>query len=59
MKTLRGMGTLYFVSVNEGLFESNEKYIKLSGLFDGNIGDSIVITKGRFDFQISEKTLNF
>lgn len=59
MKTLSGMGTLYFVSVTEGLFDSNEKYIKLSGLFDGNIGDSIIITKGRFDFQISEKTLNF
>jgi hypothetical protein len=59
MKTMTGIATLYFVSVSEVLFDSNDKYIKLSGLFDGNIGDSVIITKGRFDFEISEKTLNF
>ncbi len=59
MKILTGIGTLYFVSVSEVLFASNDKYIKLSGLFDGNIGDSVIITKGRFDFEISEKELNF
>lgn len=57
-KTISGMGTLYFVSVSEGLL-SDQKYIKLSGLFDGNIGDSVLITKGRFDFEINENSLNF
>ncbi|MEO8821253.1 MAG: hypothetical protein ABI374_10455 [Ginsengibacter sp.] len=59
LNTLSGIGTLYFVSVTEDLSYSNEKYIKLSGLFDGNIGDSISITKGRFDFEIQENSLNF
>lgn len=59
LKTITGIGTLYFVSVSEGLSSPNQKYIKLSGLFDGNIGDSVIITKGRFDFEINENTLNF
>jgi hypothetical protein len=60
LNTMTGIATLYFVSVSEVVFsDSNDKYIKLSGLFDGNIGDSVIITKGRFDFELSEKTLNF
>ena len=58
-KIIAGTATLYFVSVSETLLPSNEKCIKLSGLFDGNIGDSVFITKGRFDFQIEENRLNF
>lgn len=54
-----GTSTLYFVSVTEIASPSDEKYVKLSGLFDGKIGDSILLTKGRFDFQIAEKDLNF
>jgi hypothetical protein len=58
-KIIAGIATLYFVSVSETVSPSNQKYIKLSGLFDGNIGDSVLITKGRFDFQIDETRLNF
>ena len=57
-KTIAGTATLYFVSVNE-LVLSDQKYVRLSGLFDGKIGDSVFITKGRFDFQINENNLNF
>jgi len=59
LKILRGTATLYFVSVVEVLSPSNEKYVNLSGLFDGNIGDSVSISKGRFDFQVPERQLNF
>ena len=59
LKILSGIGTLYFVSVKEDLSHPPEKYILLSGLFDGNIGDSVYITKGRFDFQVDERNLNF
>ncbi len=61
MKTMTGDATLYFVSVSEEVASSdpNIKFIKLSGLFNGNIGDSVMITKGRFDFEVSESTLNF
>lgn len=59
LKTISGRGNLYFVLVNEGQAYSNQKSIKLSGLFDGNIGDSVLITKGRFDFEIGENALNF
>jgi hypothetical protein len=56
---LSGVATLYFVTVTEVMESSNQKYIKMSGLFDGNIGDSIFISKGRFDFEIDEGRLNF
>ncbi|MEO8854153.1 MAG: hypothetical protein ABI359_10260 [Ginsengibacter sp.] len=59
LRNFEGIATLYFVSVSETNYSSNQKYIKLSGLFDGNIGDSIHITKGRFDFEIYEDYLNF
>lgn len=58
-KILSGKGTLYFVAVSEDLSYPPQKYIRLSGLFDGNIGDSVFITKGRFDFQVDERSLNF
>lgn len=53
-----GTSTLYFVSVTEVTSPSNEKYVKLSGLFEGKT-DSAEFTKGRFDFQVAEKDLNF
>lgn len=56
---LTGKGSLYFVSVTQAMRDTTARYIKLSGLFDGNIGDSLQITKGRFDFEIDEKNLNF
>lgn len=55
---IAGTATLYFVSVSQAV-NSDQKYIKLSGLFDGKFPDSVLITKGRFDFQINENELNF
>jgi hypothetical protein len=59
LKTISGIANLYFVSVNEDLSYPPQKYIRLSGLFDGNIGDTVLITKGRFDFEVNENNLNF
>lgn len=58
LNMIAGTATLYFVSVSQAAL-GDQKYIKLSGLFEGKIGDSVLITKGRFDFQIDENTLNF
>lgn len=59
LKAIVGAANLYFVSVNEDLSYPPQKYIRLSGLFDGNIGDTVLITKGRFDFELNESDLNF
>lgn len=59
LKVISGTATLYFVSVTEDLSFPQQKNIKLSGLFDGNIGDTVHITKGRFDFEVNENDLNF
>ena len=53
-----GNANVYFVKIGADIL-NNSKYIKISGLFDGNIGDSILITKGRFDFEINADNLNF
>lgn len=57
--TISGTSNLYFVSITEDLSNPFGKEIKLSGLFDGKIGDSLMITNGRFDFEIPENELNF
>lgn len=55
---LRGNGNLYFVEIKPDDLINPNSYI-ISGLFDGNIGDSILVTKGRFDFRIAINSLNF
>ena len=55
---LRGSANLYFVEINPDDLINPNSYI-ISGLFDGNIGDSILVTKGRFDFRIAINRLNF
>jgi len=55
---------IYFVKINPIQTTDTTAKLELSGLFNCNIrtniiGDSIVITKGRFDFQIDEASLNF
>ncbi|MEO6838062.1 MAG: hypothetical protein ABI261_02635 [Ginsengibacter sp.] len=57
--TLSGLSNIYFVKINLNGPNDSTIYLELSGLFNGNIGDSILITKGRFDFQIDESSLNF
>ncbi|MEO8415088.1 MAG: hypothetical protein ABI472_15580, partial [Ginsengibacter sp.] len=55
---LSGTANIYFVEMTTDSL-NNTNYLSMSGLFDGNIGDSILITKGRFDFKIDAGTLNF
>jgi hypothetical protein len=53
-----GTANVYFVKIYaEG--EDSLKSYQLSGLFSGNIGDSIFITKGRFDFDVPATNFNF
>jgi hypothetical protein len=58
--TLTGKSNIYFVNIKyvDSSATSTRSY-SLSGLFDGNIGDSILVTKGRFDFSIDADKVNF
>ncbi len=56
---LAGLSNIYFVQINIDNSKTSSKVYQISGLFDGNIGDSILITKGRFDFSIPASSLNF
>lgn len=49
-----GTSNLYFINIS-----LDTTALSFSGLFDGKIGDSIVISKGRFDFKIDKNTINF
>ena len=53
-----GTANIYFVQITTDSLNYT-RYFSISGLFDGNIGDSILITKGRFDFRIDAGTLIF
>ncbi|HLY71689.1 MAG TPA: hypothetical protein VKR53_18275 [Puia sp.] len=55
---LSGTGNIYFVKINIE-DATGERKIAFCGLFDGTIGDSILITKGRFDFNIPATNFNF
>lgn len=58
--TLSGFSNIYFVKINQTQpSDTSAPRLFLSGLFNGNIGDSILITKGRFDFVISTHDINF
>jgi hypothetical protein len=58
--TLSGKSNLYFININYNLPPNNSiGTYSISGLFNGNIGDSILITKGRFDFSIDANKVNF
>ena len=57
---LTGISNVYFIDVNySGASANTPGSYHFSGLFNGNIGDSIVITKGRFDFTISAVAIHF
>ena len=56
--SLSGTSNIYFVNISYNTSGTTTNLI-FSGLFNGNIGDTILITKGRFDFQIAESSLNF
>jgi hypothetical protein len=57
--SLSGLSNIYFVKINPVQINDSTSYVELSGLFDGNIGDSILITKGRFDFKIDANQIKF
>ncbi|RYY54602.1 MAG: hypothetical protein EOO09_13745 [Chitinophagaceae bacterium] len=51
-----GSGRLYLISIRRSQAAGQE--FVCTGLFDGNIGDSILVTKGRFDYRIREDDHN-
>jgi hypothetical protein len=53
--SISGTGKIYFVKVR---FGSTDLDFTISGLFEGNIGGSVLITKGRFDYRITEQDHN-
>jgi len=57
-QSLYGSSNIYLVEISVDTTDSH-KHIVFSGLFNGNIGDSILITKGRFDFAIDASQINF
>jgi hypothetical protein len=59
LDTLIGTANIYFVKISNEGSTSTFKNFRISALFDGNIGDSIAITKGRFDFDVPAGNLNF
>jgi hypothetical protein len=53
--SISGTGKIYFVKVN---FGSTDREFTISGLFEGSIGGSVQITKGRVDYRITEQDHN-
>ncbi len=53
-----GNANLYFVKIIVDSTDSIKNYT-LSGLFNGNISNSILVTDGRFDFEFYSNDLNF
>ncbi len=58
--SLSGKSNIYFVNTayTDSSATTSRNYA-FSGLFDGNIGDSILVTKGRFDFKIDANKVHF
>ena len=58
--TLTGKSNIYFINIKyNSSGNSSKSTYSLSGLFNGNIGDSILVTKGRFDFEIDANQIQF
>ena len=58
---IAGKSNIYFVNIKytDSSATSSTRNYAFSGLFNGNIGDSILITKGRFDFKIDASQIKF
>jgi hypothetical protein len=54
-----GSGSVYFVKITPDPDDPNFQKYFFTGLFEGSIGNSIQITKGRFDFEINPSQINF
>jgi hypothetical protein len=50
-----GAGNIYFVKMQQS--NSGSEFFNISGLFDGFVADSILVTKGRFDYKV--KTMGY
>lgn len=53
--SLKGTANIYFVKISTR--QNDSSFLNISGLFDGNVGDSIIIKKGRFDYVVERKWL--
>ena len=51
----KGRANIYFVKISPPA--TGNDFWLMTGLFDGNIGDSIVIKKGRFDYYVEVEGL--
>lgn len=51
---MTGSGKIYFVKISS----QPNNGTSISGLFEGNIGDTILIKKGRFDFLLDPSQIN-
>src|SRR5690606_27768646 len=51
----KGTANIYFVKISPSNTENG--IWLMTGLFDGNIGDSIIIKKGRFDYYVEVEGL--
>ena len=56
---LTGMANIYFVKISLENAVQTSSTLYFSGLFNGNVGDSVAVTKGRFDFAIPTSGINF
>lgn len=58
--TFHQQANIYFVNLKYmSSSATSTNYYAFSGLFNGNIGNSISITKGRFDFKIDASQIKF
>lgn len=57
--TPTGPAGVYFVKIDSVPGNTVPAEYSFSGLFEGNIGNNIQITKGRFDFYIDPSQINF
>jgi hypothetical protein len=56
--TITGPAKIYFVKIEHSDTAISKTGFLVSGLFEGNIGDTIKITKGRFDYEVNNQNLH-
>lgn len=54
--SISGKVKIYFVKIEPQPMKQND--FNFCGLFEGNIGDSVIISKGRFDYSVSSTSHN-
>ncbi|RYY58492.1 MAG: hypothetical protein EOO05_16265 [Chitinophagaceae bacterium] len=56
--SVSGTGKIYFVRLERAVTSDPQDEFSFSGLFEGNIGDSILVSKGRFDYKLRDTDNN-